>query len=70
MKFNELKEGKIYTDRDGVSAFKFIGIYNEHLAEFSEVDYDEEKGDFVDNGFISPITHLFNKFEVTDLIEP
>lgn len=63
--FEQLQEGKIYTDQDGVCAFKFIGMYNSQLAEFLELDYDEEKGDYVD----TDIVRYFNHFEITDLVE-
>ena len=66
MRFNELQKGKIYTDKDGVSAFRFEGMYNDQLAEFCECEYDEEKGEYIviDSSFV----HLFNKFEISDLI--
>lgn len=65
LKFDDLKKGKIYVDRDYVSAFKFVGMYNDCLAEFFEMEYVDEKGDFIK----TDISRLFNKFEIADLIE-
>lgn len=64
MKFNDLQKGKIYTTKDGVSAFRFECLYNEQLAEFLECEYDEEKGEYM----ATNTTRLFNKFEIMDLI--
>ena len=65
MRFEQLVKGTIYTDRDGVSAFRFDGMFNEYLAEFIKLEYDEEKGEYVDTNFV----RLFTKFEVSHLIE-
>lgn len=64
MKFNELQKGRIYTDKDGVRALRFDGMYNDHLAEFTVCEYDEDKGEFVATDEVL----FFNNFEVTDLI--
>ena len=46
MKFNELQAGRIYTDKDGVNAYKFVGMRNAQIATFKACEYDEEKGDY------------------------
>ena len=47
MKFDELKKGNIYTDKDGVNAYEFVGIRNESIATFKACIYSEEKGDYI-----------------------
>lgn len=64
MKFSGLQNGRIYTDKDGVRAFRFDGMYNDNLAEFTVCEYDEVKGEFLPTDEVL----FFNKFEVTDLI--
>lgn len=34
MRFDELKKGNIYTDKDGVNSYEFVGIRNESIATF------------------------------------
>ena len=47
MKINELQKGKIYTDKDGVSAYQFVELRNAQLATFKACEYKEEKGDYI-----------------------
>jgi len=47
MKFNELQKGKIYTDKDGVSAYAFVEMRNDQIATFKACEYDEKKGDYI-----------------------
>ena len=47
MRFEEFVAGRIYTDKDGVNAYAFIGMRNDYLASFNVCEYDEEKGDYV-----------------------
>lgn len=47
MKFIDLENGKIYTDKDGVNAYEFVELRNDQLATFKVCEYDEYKGDYV-----------------------
>ena len=46
MKFENLKKGEIYLDKDGVEAVMFVELRNDQIATFYDCEYDE-KGDFV-----------------------
>lgn len=46
-KFKDLEEGKVYERAAHGWSGKFIGMYNDKLAEFADCYYDEEKGDYI-----------------------
>lgn len=62
---NNLKVGKIYSDKDGVNAYWFKGYYNDQLAAFDKCAYSEDKDDYELTG-----EEVFlNAWEVAKLVE-
>lgn len=46
--FEQLKEGKLYGDSDGVGFYIFCGFRNDYLATFHWCEYDEEQGEAIE----------------------
>ena len=47
MKFKDLVEGNIYTDKNNVNAYMFVEMRNDYIATFKRCEYDEEQGNYI-----------------------
>lgn len=51
LNYKDLQKGKLYTDKNGVRVYRYIGRYGAgNLSEFDEMEYSEENQDYEPNG--------------------
>lgn len=65
MLFKDFEVGNYYGLNDRVLVYKFMGMYNDYIAKFNLLEYDEVKGDY----FCTNEFTLLTKEEVKNFIK-